>query len=88
MSIAIVIRVAVEKTTKSKASPEKKEGQEEVKDEKYYESLLGKELESMDSSSKSEEVEVKDDKYFESRLDSELESVEEDSEEVPKETED
>ncbi|MCK5310362.1 MAG: cytochrome c biogenesis protein CcsA, partial [Thermoplasmata archaeon] len=88
MSIAIVIRVAVEKTTKSKASPEKKEGQEEVKDEKYYESLLGKELESMDSSSKSEEEEVKDDKYFESRLDSELESVEEDSEEVPKETED
>ncbi len=77
MSIAIVIRVAVEKTTKSKASPEKKEGQEEVKDEKYYESLLGKELESMDSSSKSEEEEVKDDKYFESRLDSELDDMDE-----------
>ena len=90
MSIAIVIRVAVEKTTKSKASPEaeKKEGHDDSKDEKYYESLLGKELESMDSSPKSEEEEVKDDKYFESRLDSELESVEEDSEEVPKETED
>ena len=90
MSIAIALRVAVEKTTKSKASPdiEKKEGQEEVKDDEYYESLLGKELESMDNSPKNEEEDVKDDKYFESRLDSELESVEEDSEEVQKETED
>ena len=91
MSIAIVIRVAVEKTTKSKAIPEAKteEGQEETKDEKYYESLLGKELESMDNDpEETKEEEVKDEKYFESRLDSELESVEEDSEEVPKETED